>query len=123
MTGPTIKGPPVGKFLVSLLGHRTASWGRYNDTRSTFLGPDCAEGARTADQLVERRRDQTIDNRDHRYLDEQYHDSRVYQLGDIEVPILSVANLGGIMLHLRGNVVGYLEAGTPNKWLYFISGR
>jgi hypothetical protein len=27
------------------------------------------------------------------------------------------------MLHLRGNVVGYLEAGTPNKWLYFISGR
>ncbi|KAG7532083.1 hypothetical protein FFLO_03891 [Filobasidium floriforme] len=93
------------------------------EKQSRQFGPDCAEGARTADQLVERRRDQTIDNRDHRYLDEQYHDSRVYQLSDIEVPVLSVANLGGIMLHLRGNVVGYLEAGTPNKWLYFISGR
>jgi hypothetical protein len=39
------------------------------------------------------------------------------------VPLLSVANLGGITLHLRGNVVGYLEAQSKNKWLYFISGR
>lgn len=39
------------------------------------------------------------------------------------MPILSVANLGGITLHLRGNCVGYLEAGSKNKWLWFISGR
>lgn len=37
--------------------------------------------------------------------------------------MLSVANLGGITLHLRGNVVGYLEAGSKNKWLHFVSGR
>jgi len=90
---------------------------------SHISGPDCAEGSRTEDQLVAQRRDQTIDNRDYSYLDEEYHASRVYKLSDIDVPVLSVANLGGIMLHLRGNVVGYLEAGTPNKWLYFISGR
>lgn len=30
---------------------------------------------------------------------------------------------GGILLHLRGNVVGYLEAGSKNKWLWFITGR
>lgn len=123
MIGPTIKGPPVGTFLSTIFGSSRYLINRQSDLRSSSLGPDCTEGARTADQLVERRRDQTIDNRDHRYLDEQYHDSRVYQLSDIEVPVLSVANLGGIMLHLRGNVVGYLEAGTPNKWLYFISGR
>ncbi len=26
-------------------------------------------------------------------------------------------------MHLRGNVMGYLEAGTANKWLWFIAGR
>jgi hypothetical protein len=95
--GPTVKGPPVG--------------------------PECIEGTIPTEELVANRNDQTIDNAAHRYLDEPYHASRVYNLGDIEVPVLSVANLGGIMLHLRGNVVGYLEAGTRNKWLYFISGR
>lgn len=86
-------------------------------------GPECIEGTLTKEELIANRRDQTIDNREHRYLDEPYHASRVYNLGDIDVPVLSVANLGGILLHLRGNVVGYLEAGTKNKWLWFISGR
>jgi len=95
--GPTVKGPPVG--------------------------PECVEGTIPKEELMANRNDQTIDNASHRYLDEPYHSSRVYNLGDIEVPLLSVANLGGIMLHLRGNVMGYLEAGTKNKWLYFISGR
>lgn len=27
------------------------------------------------------------------------------------------------MLHLRGNVVGYTEAGSKQKWLRFITGR
>lgn len=75
------------------------------------------------DELIALRRDQTEDNKANKYLDEPYHASRVYKLEDIDVPVLSVANLGGILLHLRGNVVGYLEAGTKNKWLYFISGR
>ncbi|WWD19961.1 hypothetical protein CI109_104434 [Kwoniella shandongensis] len=87
------------------------------------VGPDCLEGVLSEEELVANRRDQTIDNREHRYLDEPYHQSRVYNLADIEVPVLSVANLGGILLHLRGNVIGYLEAGSKNKWLYFISGR
>jgi hypothetical protein len=39
------------------------------------------------------------------------------------VPCLSVGNWGGIMLHLRGNVEGYLGAGTSQKWLRFITGR
>lgn len=86
-------------------------------------GPECLEGVIPPDQLAKLRRDQTIDNKAHRFLDEPYHASRTYNLGDIEVPVLSVANLGGNTLHLRGNVMGYLEAGTSNKWLWFISGR
>ncbi|KAJ9094994.1 hypothetical protein QFC21_005787 [Naganishia friedmannii] len=87
------------------------------------VGPECLEGTLGKEELIALRRDQTQDNKEHRYLDEPYHASRVYKLEDIDVPVLSVANLGGILLHLRGNVVGYLEAGTKNKWLYFISGR
>jgi hypothetical protein len=75
------------------------------------------------EQLEKLRADQTIDNRNNSFLDDPYYASRTYELGDIEVPVLSVANLGGNTLHLRGNVMGYLEAGTPNKWLWFISGR
>ena len=90
---------------------------------NNFAGPECLEGTLPKEELVALRKDQTEDNKVNRYLDDPYHASRVYKLEDIDVPVLSVANLGGILLHLRGNVVGYLEAGTKNKWLWFISGR
>lgn len=93
------------------------------DETTPSKGPECIEGTIAREQLLQLRRDQTVDNREHRYLDEPYHASRVYNLEDIEVPLLSVANLGGNTLHLRGNVMGYLEAGSKNKWLWFISGR
>ncbi len=86
-------------------------------------GPACAEGILTEEDLVANRNDQTIDTREHNYLDEPYFKSKDYNLADVKVPILSVANLGGLTLHLRGNVVGYMEAGSNNKWLWFISGR
>lgn len=95
--GPTVKGPPVG--------------------------PENIEGVIPVSELIATRRDQTVDNAAHHFLDEPYYSSRTYELGDIDVPVLSVANLGGILLHLRGNVIGYEQAGTKNKWLWFISGR
>ena len=38
-------------------------------------------------------------------------------LGDIQVPLLSAGNWGGAGLHLRGNVEGYLGAGSAHKFL------
>ncbi|HZR80468.1 MAG TPA: CocE/NonD family hydrolase [Candidatus Binatia bacterium] len=38
-------------------------------------------------------------------------------IADIEVPLLSAGNWGGAGLHLRGNVEGWLEAGSAQKWL------
>ena len=38
-------------------------------------------------------------------------------LGAIEVPLLSVANWGGVGMHLRGNIEGYLGAGSVHKRL------
>jgi predicted acyl esterase len=43
-------------------------------------------------------------------------------LADIQVPLLSVGNWGGVGLHLRGNVEGYLGAGSEHKRLRIHSG-
>lgn len=44
-------------------------------------------------------------------------------MGDIKVPLLSVANWGGILLHLRGNIEGFVNAGSEFKYLRCITGR
>jgi len=43
-----------------------------------------------------------------------YH---VPDLAKIQVPLLSAGNWGGFGLHLRGNVEGFLGAGSPHKFL------
>jgi putative CocE/NonD family hydrolase len=85
--------------------------------------PANIEGTLTAEQLRENRTDQTIDTAKNRFMDDPYFASRDYDLANIKVPLLSVANWGGICLHLRGNVLGYVGAATPLKWLYCITGR
>lgn len=44
-------------------------------------------------------------------------------MADIKVPLLSVANWGGILLHLRGNIEGFTQAGSEFKYLRCITGR
>jgi predicted acyl esterase len=84
---------------------------------------DTIEGDLPEDVLVKNRQDQTIDNAKYKYRDEDYYASKDFKLEDIEVPLLSVANWGGILLHLRGNVEGYNHAGSKFKYLRFITGR
>lgn len=86
-------------------------------------GPDTIEGNLDEEELRANCRDQTIDNVRNRFLDDEYYASRDYELGDIEVPMLSVGNWGGILLHLRGNVEGFLNAGSKQKYLRFVTGR
>lgn len=52
-----------------------------------------------------------------RDLCDEYYRARTPRLEDIEVPLLSAGNWGGQGLHLRGNVEGYLRAGSHQKWL------
>ncbi|TDZ30957.1 putative serine esterase [Colletotrichum spinosum] len=84
---------------------------------------DTIEGDLPDDVLVANRKDQTKDNEANRFRDDDYYASKEYKLEDIQVPVLSVANWGGILLHLRGNVQGYLGAGSELKYLRFITGR
>lgn len=106
-------------------------YGRAGRSRLTFPpdGPgargqeDTLEGDLPEPVLAANRRDQPADNAAHRFRDETYYGSKEYDLGQIEVPLLSVANWGGILLHLRGNVEGYTQAGSRLKYLRFITGR
>ncbi|KAH7232852.1 Alpha/Beta hydrolase protein [Fusarium tricinctum] len=85
--------------------------------------PETLEGNLSAEERENNRQDQTIDNRIHRFRDEEYYASKEYDMSDIEVPLLSVANWGGILLHLRGNLEGFCHAGSQQKWLRIITGR
>ncbi|KAM5349875.1 hypothetical protein ACJ41O_006380 [Fusarium nematophilum] len=85
--------------------------------------PESIEGNLSTEERAANRQDQTVDNQKYRFRDEEYYASKEYDLGDIEVPLLSVANWGGILLHLRGNIEGYNWAGSEHKWLRVITGR
>ena len=74
-------------------------------------------------ELEANRQDQNVDNVNNKFRDEDYYASKDYDMSSIRVPLLSVGNWGGILLHLRGNVEGYRHAGSDKKYLRFITGR
>ncbi|KIW99958.1 uncharacterized protein Z518_10886 [Rhinocladiella mackenziei CBS 650.93] len=91
--------------------------------KSRNWGPDTIEGDLSAEELEHNRNDQNIDNVNNEFRDQPYYASKEYNLDDIKVPLLSVGNWGGILLHLRGNVEGFTQAGSKLKYLRFCVGR
>lgn len=100
----------------------TNQYGRPGRTAKKW-GVDTIEGDLGEEELVANRQDQNVDNANNRFRDEEYYASKEYYMGDIEVPLLSVGNWGGILLHLRGNIEGYVQAGSKHKYLRMITGR
>jgi uncharacterized protein len=56
-------------------------------------------------------------------LDDGWHTERSADLGQIDVPLLSAANWGGLGLHSRGNFEGFTRTGSASKWLSVHTGR
>jgi uncharacterized protein len=52
-----------------------------------------------------------------RRLYDDYYATRTADYAQIEAPLLSAGNWGGMGLHTRGNFEGYLRAGSKQKWL------
>ncbi len=52
----------------------------------------------------------------HRFRDD-YYAARTAVYENIQAPMLSAANWGGVGLHTRGNFEGWLAAGSKQKWL------
>ena len=68
------------------------------------------------DELKKNRADCDGDALRHRLIDD-YHKARLPKFEDIETPLFSAANWGGMGLHPRGNFEGFLRAGSKQKWL------
>lgn len=64
-----------------LLGRAARNW-----------GPDTLEGNLSDEELKTNRRNQPDDTAAHEFRDEEYYKTKDFNLGDIEVPLLSVAN-------------------------------
>lgn len=55
-------------------------------------------------------------------LNDDWYQARSGKLDRIEIPALVVANWGGLGLHLRGTIMGYLGLASRDKWLKVQSG-
>lgn len=55
-------------------------------------------------------------------FDDDYYGHRAASLEKITVPVLSAGSWSGYALHLRGNIDGFLGAGSEHKWLEVHSG-
>jgi uncharacterized protein len=80
----------------------------------------------TPEQLQANREDYIANVLAHPTLDDWYR-QRIPDLSRIELPTLVVANWGGLGLHLRGTIAGFLGIASREKWLkvqagsYFIT--
>jgi predicted acyl esterase len=81
-------------------------------TGELVAGPDTLPET----ELAKRRADAPGEAKRRRIQDD-YYATRTADCAQIEVPLLSAGNWGGMGLHTRGNFEGYLRAGSKEKWL------
>ena len=81
-------------------------------TGELVAGPDTLP----EEQLSRNRADIPGEAKRRRLMDD-YYTARMPDFLAMETPMLSAANWGGMGLHTRGNLEGYLRAGSKQKWL------
>lgn len=88
-----------------------------NGRRSAVTGA-LVSGPDTLDEATLRANRVELPEEIHNHpFDDEYYRSRLPAFDQIDVPLLAAANWGGAGLHLRGNIEGYVRAGTDRKWL------
>jgi predicted acyl esterase len=85
--------------------------------RSAATGELVAGPETFSEQQLAKNRADTPGEAKRRRLVDDYYRSRTAAFENIEAPLLSAANWGGIGLHPRGNFEGFLRAGSRQKWL------
>lgn len=81
------------------------------DTQKPSTGP-----ALRKDQLEANRTDYPADLLRHS-LDDEWFRERTPDLSRIHIPVLSAGNWGGPGIHLRGNIEGFMNVSSKDKWL------
>lgn len=70
-----------------------------------------------SEEVLTRNRADMPDDLLRNHLDGEYYRALGGDLTKIDIPLLSAGNWGGQGLHLRGNVEGFLQAASKDKWL------
>lgn len=104
------------KQILSVQNGNAKSPYRDRDTQGTTTGIPIDEETLRANRV------DVIDEFRSRPVVDGWYDERTAKLADIQVPVLSAGNWGGMGLHLRGNVQGFLGAGSGQKWLQMHGG-
>ncbi len=76
----------------------------------------CGPETLTDEELAENRIDIGQAHYEHQLIDE-FYSKRQADFSKITVPLMSAGNWGGHGLHLRGNVEGFLQIASEQKWL------
>jgi uncharacterized protein len=110
----------VGRWWNGLLRNQ------YGNAQSPFK--DIVTGERNTgpasippEELKRNREDYVENVLAHPTLDAWYKE-RIADLSKIELPTLAIANWGGLALHLRGTIAGWLGIASREKWLKVQSG-
>ena len=81
-------------------------------TGETVAGPQTLSD----EQLRKNRQDCDGDALRHHFIDD-YYKPRLPKFDQIDTPVFSAANWGGMGLHTRGNFEGFARAASKQKWL------
>jgi predicted acyl esterase len=81
-------------------------------TGELAAGPDTL-----SDEELAKNRADTPGEAKRRWLFDDYYAARIADFAQIEAPLLSAGNWGGMGLHTRGNFEGWQRAGSQQKWL------
>jgi predicted acyl esterase len=85
--------------------------------RSRLTGEWVAGPETLPDEVLNARRSDFAGQMRKHPLFDDFWAERVPDLSRIDVPLLSAGNWGGMGLHLRGNVEGFMRAASTQKWL------
>lgn len=93
---------------------------QHGSSKTHYVDPDTGEistgPAINEDMLAGNREDHPGNHLRHK-LDDEWHKSRTPDMSKVKVPVLSAGNWGGPGVHLRGNIAGFVEAASKEKWL------
>jgi predicted acyl esterase len=102
-----------GPAIVSVQNGRGSRGYRSRITGDWVSGPDTL----TEEELSANRLDWYRETLDHKFANDEFWTSRMPDFSMINVPFVSAGNLGGHGLHLRGNVEGFMQSASKQKWL------
>jgi predicted acyl esterase len=114
-------GGILSNFFASQWAANQISPNIHGNGKTSFRDPDTGEqttGSPVADHFLIA--NQAV--RPRRPLEDEAYLQATPVFSRIEVPLLSAGNWGGMGLHGRGNIEGYLQAGSTHKWLEIHSG-